>query len=503
MSENKDNRAIIILAIVATICVIVVALAVAIFVKNRASRDTAETEISMDIEAEEDQDEKDSGDGQDDQSDEDTEDKEISYTTLVCVPADYMSLRSTAGLGDDVITQLKAGTYLKWDGKTETVDDYEYYHVKVEDSDQEGYVAAKFCVKVDFPYEASELPIVDESDDIYSYDDMIEDINELTAKYPDILYSEIVGTSVDGRDIYSLNLGSINATSHVMVQASIHGREYMNTQLVMNLVEYYCNYYETGSYKNISYKDLFDKTAFHIIPMANPDGVSISQFGQNALQDPFALEVLYECYQNDLPNLCKEIDTNGDPVWVDHYKDENFDLASSVNPQEITFDEYLKMWKANADGVDLNNNFDAGWYELDLKSWRSYSNFPGYAPASEPETQTLVDFALRYDYDCYLSYHSRGQLIYYDVQGNSPENRAMSTKLSGLFKEQLKYDPVNITNSTAVNLGGFGDWIQLVLNKPSITIESGKKPCPLPQEEFDGIWNRHRESWAMIAEQLY
>ena len=138
MSENKNNRAIIILAIVAAICVIVVALAVAIFVKNRASRDTSETEISMDIEAEEDQDEKDSGDGQDDQSDEDIEDKEISYTTLVCVPADYMSLRSTAGLGDDVITQLKAGTYLKWDGKTETVDDYEYYHVKVEDSDQEG-----------------------------------------------------------------------------------------------------------------------------------------------------------------------------------------------------------------------------------------------------------------------------------------------------------------------------------------------------------------------------
>ncbi len=507
MSENNktkgNNIGIVILTVAAAVSLIAVMVSVVFFVRTRLhNQPKIESEDSTESMAEQ---ETEIDDNQESLgvNDEETIKEEISDKTLICVPADYMSLRTTAGLGDDVIAQLKAGTRLKWSGKSETIDDYEYYFVKVDGTEQEGYVAAKFCVNINFDYDEKELTAVDTQDDKYSYEDMIKDIDELTAKYPDILSSEIIGTSVDGRDIFCLNLGSSSADNHVMVQASIHGREYMNTLLVMKLIEFYCRYYESGSYNGISYNDLFNKTAFHIVPMANPDGVSISQFGISGVNDPIVLERLYECYTNDMPNLCKQIDSNGDPTWVDHYKEDDFDLATSQNPQEISFDEYLSIWKANANAVDLNNNFDAGWYELDLKTWRSYGNYPGAYPVSEPESQALVDLALRYDYDCYLSYHSRGQLIYYDVFGNSSANRTMSTKLSELFKNQLKYDPVNISNSTAVNLGGFGDWIQLSLDKPSITIESGKKPCPLPQEEFAGIWNRHRESWAMMAEQLY
>ena len=96
-----------------------------------------------------------------------------------------------------------------------------------------------------------------------------------------------------------------------------------------------------------------------------------------------------------------------------------------------------------------------------------------------------------------------GQLIYYDVKGNRKENTEMSTKLADFFSEQLGYRTVNTNKGYNVNLGGFGDWIQLGLNKPSITIESGKMPCPLEAEEFPGIWYRHRESWAMIADKVY
>ncbi|MBQ3105206.1 MAG: N-acetylmuramoyl-L-alanine amidase, partial [Lachnospiraceae bacterium] len=51
-------------------------------------------------------------------------------------------------------------------------------------------------------------------------------------------------------------------------------------------------------------------------------------------------------------------------------------------------------------------------------------------------------------------------------------------------------------------MGGFGDWIQLKLDRPSVTIESGKRPCPLTIEEFPGIWHRHRETWAMLGKQI-
>ena len=504
MSENKKTNGIIILVVICILSVVAAITGVVLFASGRLGKradesirgeEAIETEDSLqDAEGEE----------QDKETEEGSEAEEVDeFTYLVCVPADYMSLRSSAGLGDDVISNLRAGTYLKWRGKTETIDEYDYYYVEVEDTGQEGYVAARFCVNVDFSYDEKELTIVDAGDETYSYDDMVTDIRELKTQYPDLIDYETIASTVDGREIYALTFGGKNPERHIMLQASIHGREYVNTLLVMRLLEYYCKYYETGNYKKLSYKDLFEKTAFHIIPMANPDGVSISQFGASGLNNPSILELLYQCYQNDMPNLCKETDSNGDPLWVDHYKDESFDLESSVNPQTITFDEYLTLWKANANAVDLNNNFDVGWDELDLKPWQSYGNFKGPYPVSEPESQALVNYALKYDYGCYISYHSRGQLIYYDVVGNSSGNKAMSTKLSELFKEQLKYDTVKTTSASNVNLGGFGDWIQLGLDKPSITIESGKKPCPLPMEEFPGIWNRHRESWAMIAEQFY
>ena len=87
--------------------------------------------------------------------------------------------------------------------------------------------------------------------------------------------------------------------------------------------------------------------------------------------------------------------------------------------------------------------------------------------------------------------------------GNTPENTEASTNFATLLDNWIKYKMVNTNKGYNVNLGGFGDWVQLKLNKPSVTIESGKKPCPLGSEEFPAMWYRHRESWAMLAQQFY
>ena len=422
---------------------------------------------------------------------------------LVCVPAEYMSLRKTPGLGDDVITQLYAGAYLSWDGKYETVNDDDFYFVTVDDSKEQGYVAAKFCVEMDYLYDEGALDVVQTSNPLYSYEDMETDIDKLVSMYPKLLTKETIGKSVDGRNIYEISFGNPNASQHIMLQSTIHGREYMNTQLVMKLIEYYCYYYDKGEFNGIPYNKLFDETAFHLIPMSNPDGVTISQFGTSRLNHSSISDLLHDCYDADRHNLMLEENTNGDLTWMDHYKEDDFSFSDHPDKREISFDEYLKIWKANANGVDLNNNFDAGWEEIDLKWWPSYGNFKGYYPVSEPETAALVDCATKRKYECFVSYHSMGQLIYYDVRGNTEINSQFSTKLADLFSSTMKYETVNTNKAYNVNLGGFGDWIQLELDCPSITIESGKKPCPLEIPEFEGIWNRHRETWAMLAEQFY
>jgi g-D-glutamyl-meso-diaminopimelate peptidase len=504
---KKDNVLIKILAVVATVLVAATVISAVFFVRNRFTADPSEKETALLPEDEEETPESEAEEQtEEEEASEETseeEHKKDKFEYLVCVPADYMTLRSTPGLGNDGITQLRAGTYLKWYGEVETVEDADFYYVETLEDGLEGYVAAAYCVDVDFMYDESDLGIVQTTSAMYTYEDMVRDLNTLSSRYPDILQLEVLGTTPDSRDIYAVTFGNPNANYHVMMQSTIHGREYMNTQLVMKLLEYYCYYYEEGSYDKISYKDLFDNTALHIIPMANPDGVAISQKGVAGLNNSYYEEVLYGCYENDRMNMCRELDTNGDPLWVDHYKDENFDLATSQNPQMISFEEYLSNWKANVWGVDLNNNFDAGWEDIDLKAWPSYGSFKGDYPESEIETRLLVDYATRYDYVFYISYHSRGQLIYYDVQGNTGSNSSASTRFADILKDHIKYEPVNTQDAYNVNLGGFGDWIQLGLHKPSVTIESGKSPCPLPIEEFGGIWNRHRESWAMLADQLY
>ena len=98
------------------------------------------------------------------------------------------------------------------------------------------------------PVSASTSYIVSRSDKKYSYTDMKKDIEELTAKYPDRLTSQVLGESADGRNIYALCLGNPEAEKQIFVTAGMHAREYINCQVVMMMVERYCRNYG-GKYK--------------------------------------------------------------------------------------------------------------------------------------------------------------------------------------------------------------------------------------------------------------
>ena len=426
--------------------------------------------------------------------------EENPYELLVSIPVEYMYLRQTAGLGKDIIAEVKTGTYMKWYGESKAVNGREYYKVIVEGSELEGYVNSLYCVNVEFEYSEDDLKLVETDTSIYTYEMMAADIEELCSRYPKWVSSSVIGVSNDGRNLYEVVLGNPEAEKHIMMQAAIHGREYMTTQLVMKMIEYYAYYYQNGKYENVSYADIFDKIALHIVPMTNPDGVTISQLGVDALNNSYYKRLVYQCYERDKDKLSLEKDSNGDMNWMDYYKNPKYKKGNS---REITFEEYQTIWKANAAGVDLNNNFDAGWEGMELKKQPSYCSYKGPTAFSEPESRAMAEAAGKNEYECFINYHARGQLIYYDAEGNTPENSQASWDLANLFYQWIKYAPVNVSDGYNVNTGGFGDWVQLQLNKPSVAIENGKRPCPLQIDEFTNIWHRHRETWAMLAMQYY
>lgn len=442
----------------------------------------------------------------DTESDTDLKEEDLEDGTLmVCVPVDYMSLRKKPGLDSSVIAELKAGAQVVWDGTQMEEDGRMFYRVVVRQTGQRGYVAANYCIKVNFdaPLDFEELPIVETDTALYTYDMMVEDIEALAEQYSDRVSYQVIGRSLDGRNIYEIILGNTDAENHIMMQAAIHGREYMTTQLLMKLVEYYAYYYDTGTFHGISYEELLSQTAIHIVPMSNPDGVTISQVGVSALNNSVYEDAVYECYERDKDYLVYTEDSNGYENWVDYSSQETFDREQADNPRMITYQEYQQIWKANAAGVDLNNNFDAGWAEMDLKEHPSYGNYKGTSAVSEPETQALVNLALQCDYKYFISYHSKGQIIYYDAKGNDADTSARSMQLADMLQDSVKYELVNTQKDYNVNLGGFSDWVQLSLKQASVTIESGKMPCPLSAEEFPAMWYRHRESWAMLMKELY
>jgi len=343
--------------------------------------------------------------------------------------------------------------------------------------------------------------IVETDDAMYTYEMMVDDIGKLCGTYGDVLTKEVAGNSLDNRKIYCLYLGNKNAKHRIFTQASIHGREYMNTQLVMSLIEYYCRKKDEEAINGKTYSELLDEVCISIVPMANPDGVTISQSGAADITDPELKPIPFSCFESDVDYMIADVDMYGDWFWVDHYNDRTYNKEVHLG-EYIKYDEYLRQWKSNARGVDLNTNFDGNWEGVSSKSHPSYSIYKGDSALSEPESACLADLAQKYDYDMYISYHSKGNIVYYDTKGNKPSVSEESEKLAKLVAGHLNYLPFSNKTAENVRQGGFGDWVQLSLNKPSITIESGFHRCPLDIEEFKPMWDNHRQLWAVLMDSL-
>lgn len=110
----------------------------------------------------------------------------------------------------------------------------------------------------------------------YTYSEMKEDLKQLEQKYARHCRVDIVGSSVQKRNIYDVVVGNPDAPESLLVVSTLHAREYIASMLCMEQIEYYLRHYnQTIDGKKVS--DVLDHVNIHYIVMANPDGVMISQ----------------------------------------------------------------------------------------------------------------------------------------------------------------------------------------------------------------------------------
>ncbi len=318
--------------------------------------------------------------------------------------------------------------------------------IRVYDTGLEGYVDIRYLRRLDaivYDY------------DIYTYEEMEEDILLLQAKYPDLLHVNLTGQSADNRNLYELVLGNPNAPESILVHAGIHAREYDNPYLVMEQLEQCLEYYDCGNFHNKSYRELFDNVAVHIVPMVNPDGIALSQFGESALRSPELIRLVQTCYVYDV----------------------------ATKRTKNSYETYLSRWKANARGVDLNRNFPFGFGANAKASHPSYMGYEGIAPFTEPETLSLGAVTLLCQPSAIINYHSMGEIAYW----NTVESRytAINMEFSNYILSLVPYKRMGSGTAS----GSYLDWIFNSDNPVcSITLETGNVDCPFSLEQYPRIW---------------
>jgi g-D-glutamyl-meso-diaminopimelate peptidase len=289
-----------------------------------------------------------------------------------------------------------------------------------------------------------------------TYEQVVKTLKDIHALYPAFTKLEIIGQTVEGRLIYALKVG--NGQREILMDASMHAREHMTTNVLMEMIDQYTTAYARNTtFAGYNVKQTLDKTSIWFVPMINADGVTLVQKGVQA-------------------------------------------VASKNTVIQINGSSNVARWKANIRGVDLNRNFDNKWAEFKTITSPAWSGFKGNSVFSEPESKALRDFVAKHDFKAYISYHSSGNLLYYwNWQNSLHEARDFAfAKKIGSKTGYSVMKPLYRTSS-----GSSADWFIRVYKKPGITMEispyAGDQPVPL--KNWADVWKRNQSIGLLSAKE--
>ncbi len=286
----------------------------------------------------------------------------------------------------------------------------------------------------------------------YSFAAGIEDMAAIDSYYPNTRIVTI-GASVWKHPIKALVVGSQQAPIKLLVHAGIHAREYMTSQVVMRQAQNMLEAAKQGAiYGSMPVTELLSKVEVWFVPFVNPDGILLVTQGWSAVPGNAPLSK---------------------------------SKLRSLNDGSTDF----SRWKSNGRGVDLNHNFDGNWQVFEDFPSPDSEGYSGPAPFSEPETQALRDLTLQQDFDLSLSYHAQGEILYW----SDPYNSALEQYDYELGKQISLHSGYRLLGISQQDpTGGYRDWVNLRLDKPSFTIEIGNVACPLPMSQFSRAWLKNR-----------
>ncbi|MDR0404795.1 MAG: M14 family metallocarboxypeptidase [Oscillospiraceae bacterium] len=280
-----------------------------------------------------------------------------------------------------------------------------------------------------------------------------EFIEKLIKKYK-FIKQEVLSKSLCQRDINYIQIGNLDRAPVLFVGAT-HGMEWITSSLLLYFLRDICNIFENnGRIVGVNLKSFFKKNALIVIPCLNPDGVEIQINGASSAGK----------YSHDI-----------------------LKLSDNTN-----------FWQANARGVDINHNFDAGWeevHELEQKAKifnPAPTRYGGEKPFSEPESLAIKEICNKIKFRHVISFHSQGREIFWDYANFTPKE---SLPMAQLMSYGSNY---SVSRPTGLAIGaGLKDWFIKEFNRPGFTIEVGLGSNPLPISDLPKIFDELFESMAL------
>ena len=274
-----------------------------------------------------------------------------------------------------------------------------------------------------------------------------EIVGYLTDRHPQ-LFCGTIGNSILGEPLRYFRLGS--GRRALLYVGAHHGMEWITALLLYRMLDDLAHIEErTGSLPFPA------DCSLYLLPILNPDGVEIQLHGASA----------------------------GGPLA---------DRLVRQNGGSLDF----SRWQANARGVDLNHNYDAGFAAYRKKEREAGitggapTRYSGEYPFSEPETAALAAFLAVVRPAAILTLHSQGEEIFYHpVSPPIKHAEELGRRLARLSGYRL-----GEADGMAA-YGGMSDYAAEVLRLPSFTVECGLGQNPLPIGNATAIYRRLRRAF--------
>jgi len=174
---------------------------------------------------------------------------------------------------------------------------------KIAERDMQHKARSRFLGKISF-------------DQFYRYGDIVDYANQLASDYPNLVKTQVIGTTSEGRDIVGLRISSGGNGSRpaVFLEAGIHAREWIAPAVALYILNQLVENYDSN-------KDLVDQVDWFVVPVTNPDGYEYTH-----TDDRFWRKNRYK-----VNAFCKGIDANRNFGY--HYGES----GASTNPCDETY----------------------------------------------------------------------------------------------------------------------------------------------------------------------